>query len=70
MLGCTNAPTAIAVVTPAMAAGLKDKLVGMADAARLIDDAEMRVTIQQRVAALACHNQSETRPVFGTALRL
>jgi IS1 family transposase len=40
-------------VTPAMAAGLTDKLVDMSDVARLIDDAEMRVTIQQRVAALA-----------------
>jgi IS1 family transposase len=40
-------------VTPAMAAGLTDKLMDMADVARLIDDAQMRVTIQQRVASLA-----------------
>jgi IS1 family transposase len=40
-------------VTPAMAAGLTDKLLDMADVARLIDDAQMRVTIQQRVTALA-----------------
>jgi IS1 family transposase len=40
-------------VTPAMAAGLTDKLVDMADVARLIDDQEMRATIQKRVAALA-----------------
>jgi IS1 family transposase len=40
-------------VTPAMAAGMTDKLMDMADVARLIDDAEMRATIQQRAAALA-----------------
>jgi len=40
-------------VTPAMAAGLTDKLMDMADVARLIDDAEMRATIQQRAALLA-----------------
>ncbi|SRR5216683_2333952 len=34
-----------------MAAGLTDKLVDMADIARLIDDAEMRATVQKRVAA-------------------
>src|SRR5260370_18865267 len=34
-------------VTPAMAAGLTDKLMDMTDVARLIDDAEMRATIQQ-----------------------
>ncbi len=39
--------------TPAMAAGLTDKLMEMQDVARLIDDAEMRVTVQKRVAALA-----------------
>jgi IS1 family transposase len=40
-------------VTPAMAAGLTDKLMDMTEVARLMDDAEMRVTIQQRIAALA-----------------
>jgi hypothetical protein len=40
-------------VTPAMAAGLTSKLMDMLDVARLIDDAEMRATIQQRAAALA-----------------
>jgi IS1 family transposase len=40
-------------VTPAMAAGLTDKLMDMTEVARLIDDAEMRATIQQRTAALA-----------------
>ena len=40
-------------VTPAMAAGLTDKLMDMADVARLIDDAEMRATIQQRAALFA-----------------
>jgi hypothetical protein len=40
-------------VTPAMAAGLTSKLMDMSDVARLIDDAEMRATIQQRAAALA-----------------
>jgi IS1 family transposase len=40
-------------VTPAMAAGLTDKPMDLVDVTRLIDDAEMRVTIQQRVAALA-----------------
>jgi IS1 family transposase len=49
-------------VTPAMAAGLTDKLMEMSDVARLIDDAEMRVTIQQGWPLLRCHNQSETRP--------
>jgi hypothetical protein len=38
---------------PAMAAGLTDKLMDMGDVARLIDDAEMRATVQKRVAALA-----------------
>jgi hypothetical protein len=36
-----------------MAAGLTDKLMDMADVARLIDDAEMPAMIQQRVGALA-----------------
>jgi hypothetical protein len=36
-----------------MAAGLTDNLMDMADVARLIDDAEMQATIQQRAAALA-----------------
>jgi IS1 family transposase len=40
-------------MTPAMAVGLTDKLVEMTEIARLIDDAEMRATIQKRVAALA-----------------
>jgi IS1 family transposase len=40
-------------MTPAMAAGLTDKLMDMADVARLIDDADMRAIVQKRVAALA-----------------
>ncbi len=40
-------------VTPAMAAGLTDKLMDMTEIARLIDDAEMRATIQERAALLA-----------------
>jgi hypothetical protein len=36
-----------------MAAGLTDKLMDMSEVARLIDDAEMRATIQKRMAALA-----------------
>jgi hypothetical protein len=36
-----------------MAAGLTDKPMDIVEVTRLIDDAEMRVTIQQRVAALA-----------------
>jgi hypothetical protein len=40
-------------MTPAMAAGLTDKLMDMADVARLIDDAERRAIVQKRVAALA-----------------
>jgi IS1 family transposase len=40
-------------VTPAMAAGLTDKLMDMTEVARLMDDAEMKVTIQKRMAALA-----------------
>jgi IS1 family transposase len=40
-------------VTPAMAAGLTDKLMDMADIARMIDDASMRATIGKRAAALA-----------------
>jgi hypothetical protein len=36
-----------------MAAGLTDKLMDTADVARLIDDAEMRATVQKRVATLA-----------------
>ena len=39
--------------TPAMAAGLTDKLMDMGDIVRLIDDAEMKATIQQRSALLA-----------------
>jgi IS1 family transposase len=40
-------------LTPAMAAGLTGKVMEIADIAALIDDAEMKVTIQKRVAALA-----------------
>jgi IS1 family transposase len=40
-------------VTPAMAAGLTERLMDMADVARLIDDAEMLATIQQRAALFA-----------------
>jgi hypothetical protein len=40
-------------MTPAMAAGLTDKLMDMKDVARLIDDQEMQAIIQKRVAALA-----------------
>ena len=40
-------------MTPAMAAGLTENLMEMADLVRLIDDAEMRATVQKRVAALA-----------------
>jgi hypothetical protein len=40
-------------MTPAMAAGLTDKLMDMKDVARLIDDQEMQAVIQKRVAALA-----------------
>jgi IS1 family transposase len=40
-------------VTPAMAAGLTDKLMDMTEVARLMDDAEMKVTIQKRMAAFA-----------------
>jgi hypothetical protein len=36
-----------------MAAGLTDKLMDMTEVARLIDDAQMRVTIQQRAAMLS-----------------
>jgi IS1 family transposase len=39
--------------TPAMAAGLTDRIMKMADVAQMIDDAAMRTTIQKRVAALA-----------------
>lgn len=40
-------------LTPAMAAGLTDKLMDMTDIASMIDDAMMRATIEKRVAALA-----------------
>src|ERR1700730_1608506 len=40
-------------MTPAMADGLNGKLMEMTDVAQLIDDAEMRATVQKRVAALA-----------------
>lgn len=39
--------------TPAMAAGLTDKLMDMGDIVRLMDDAEMKSTIQKRSALLA-----------------
>lgn len=39
-------------VTPAMAAGLTDKLMDMEAVAMLIDDAEMRATVQKRLAML------------------
>jgi IS1 family transposase len=39
-------------VTPAMAAGLTDKLMDMKDIAAMIEDAAMRATIQKRTAAL------------------
>jgi IS1 family transposase len=38
--------------TPAMAAGLADKVLKVEDVARMIDDAVMQATIQKRVAAL------------------
>jgi IS1 family transposase len=40
-------------VTPAMAAGLTDKLMDMAEIATMIEDAAMRATIQKRTAALS-----------------
>jgi IS1 family transposase len=40
-------------LAPAMAAGLTNKLMEMEDVARLIDDDEMRATIQKRAAFLA-----------------
>jgi IS1 family transposase len=40
-------------MTPAMAAGLTEKLMDLADVARSIDDAEMRAIVHKRVAALA-----------------
>jgi IS1 family transposase len=40
-------------MTPAMAAGLTDKLMDFSDIVRLIDDAEMRATIRKRVEALS-----------------
>jgi len=40
-------------VTPAMAAGIVETVMSMADIARMIDDAAMRATIKKRVAALA-----------------
>lgn len=39
-------------VTPAMAAGLTDKLMDMKDIATMIEDAAMQATIQKRTAAL------------------
>jgi hypothetical protein len=40
-------------MTPAIAAGLTGQVMEMSDLARLIDDAEMRATIQKRAALLA-----------------
>lgn len=40
-------------MSPAMAAGLTGKLMEFADLVALMDDAEMRATVQKRVAALA-----------------
>jgi hypothetical protein len=40
-------------LTPAMAAGLTDQPMEMADIARLIDDEETRAIIRRRVALLA-----------------
>jgi hypothetical protein len=51
-------------VTPAMAAGLTDWLMEFADLVRLMDDAEMRATVQKRAAAFALPHQTETRPKF------
>jgi hypothetical protein len=51
-------------VTPAMAAGLADKLMDMTEVARLMDDAEMKVTVQNGWPLTLCHNQTETRPAF------
>jgi hypothetical protein len=39
-------------LTPAMAAGLTDRTMELADIVSLIDDAEMRATVQKRAAAL------------------
>ena len=39
-------------VTPAMAAGLTDKLMEMRGIAAMIEDAAMQATIQKRTAAL------------------
>ena len=40
-------------LSPAMAAGLTDKLMSMENIVALIDDAEMKATIQKRTALLS-----------------
>jgi hypothetical protein len=40
-------------VTPAMAAGLTDKLMDMTEVARLIDGAELQAIIRKRASAFA-----------------
>jgi IS1 family transposase len=40
-------------VSPAMAAGLTDNLMEMTDVARMVEDAEIKLTIQKRAALLA-----------------
>jgi hypothetical protein len=47
--------------TPAMAAGLTDKLMEITDIANMIDDAVMRATVEKRGAALAApHSNWDT----------
>jgi hypothetical protein len=49
-------------MTPAMAAGLTDKLMDMADVARLIDDAKCGLPFRSGWRLLRCLNRTETRP--------